>query len=36
MSIQGLIFQFIDYLKPFALFPLLLAISLLINIATEG
>lgn len=35
MSIQGLIFQFMDYLKPFAPF-LLLAISLLISIATEG
>lgn len=36
LSIQGLIFRFIDYLKPFAPFSSLLAISLLISIATEG
>lgn len=35
MSIQGLIFRFMDYLKPFAP-SLLLAILLLISIATEG
>lgn len=35
MSIQGLIFRFMDYLKPFAP-SLLLAISLLISIVTEG
>ena len=35
MSIQGLIFRFMDYLKPFAP-SLLLAISQLISIATEG
>lgn len=36
MTIQGLIFRFMDYLKPFAPSSLLLAISLLISIATEG
>lgn len=35
MSIEGLIFQFMDYLKPFAP-SLLLGILLLISIATEG
>lgn len=35
MNSQGLIFWFTDYQKPFAPFSLLLAISLLISIATE-